>query len=90
MLTRGWGPFVEMKFNILVDSVESGRLSVDVSLRLATSTFIMVDASGMISDIEGECGCILHISCIIKDPGINGGCTDTYDGYILDACSGYQ
>ena len=41
-------------------------------------------------DIEGECGCILHISCIIKDPGINGGCTDTYDGYILDACSGYQ
>ena len=85
MLTRGWGPFVEMKFNILVDSVESGRLSVDVSLRLATSTFTMVDASGMISDIEGECGCILHM-----DPGITGGCTDTYDGYILDACSGYQ
>ena len=85
MLTRGWGPFVEMKFNILVDSVESGRLSVDVSLRLATSTFTMVDASGLISDIEGECGCILHM-----DPGINGGCTDTYDGYILDACSGYQ
>ena len=54
MLTRGWGPFVEMKFNILVDSVESGRLSVDVSLRLATSTSTTASFSDLFRNFRAK------------------------------------
>ena len=41
MATRGWGPFVEMKFNISTVDWFRGLLSVETLLRLETSTSTM-------------------------------------------------
>ena len=59
--TKGWGPFVEIKFNIFVVFCKRGLLSVDVWFKFDTSTSTMASFKDLLRNFKANPLIFLHV-----------------------------